>query len=95
MSTEWGSKYNLLGYYKKLEQMVTLTLRMYSRAEWRAHHVVGINQHWDKSQSNLFRDFTICDELNKVRVPQNSTTNQNIQSVGGILQADTEPDFAF
>ncbi len=75
--------------------MVALTLRMHSSAEWRTHHVVGINQHWDKSQSNLFHDFTICDELNKVCVPQNSTANQDVQSAGGILQADTEPDFAF
>ena len=47
-----------------------------------------------KSQSNLFQDFTICDEWNKVWLLQNCTTTQNVQIVDRIL-ADTEPDVVF
>lgn len=47
------------------------------------------------AQKNLFHDFTICDELNKVCLLQICTTNQNVQSVDGILHANTESGFAF
>lgn len=64
--------------------MVSLTLRMPLSAEWRAHQVVGIND----GNQNLFHKPTFCNQLNKVCLKQNCTTNQNVQNIPGIFHVD-------